>query len=39
MSLKEKCEKCEAELEKTRKTDELYLLPLTRIQSDVSIGE
>ncbi|XP_078447741.1 nuclear pore anchor [Wolffia australiana] len=37
--LKEKLDKCELELEKTRKTDELYLMPLSSSQSYITADE
>ncbi|CAA6656561.1 unnamed protein product [Spirodela intermedia] len=39
LDLKEKMDKCELELEKTRKNNELYFLPLSSIQSDVTAEE
>ncbi|CAA7392158.1 unnamed protein product [Spirodela intermedia] len=39
LDLKEKLDKCELELEKTRKNNELYFLPLSSFQSDVTAEE
>lgn len=39
LDLKEKLDKCELELEKTRKNNELCFLPLSSIPSDVTTEE